>query len=242
MTGVGQGIPSAFYTTVDGWTYEDALLLQENFDEATGPWVHSISYSSSETAVKGAALSLRAYYAQSNTEYQKLGALGISVFAASGDLGATNFDQDAGNPYSPAYGQASCSAFTQFSPQFPASSPYVTAVGATNFYGTSSEQVCSIKNGAIITSGGGFSVYFAQPSYQAAALKSWVASDGGKLTPTAKYNQNNRGYPDVSMLGHNYFVSAKDWRACDTCTSANGNCAVGSATMQSYSVDGTSAR
>ena len=57
--------------------------------------------------------------ARFNVEACKLGARGITVIIASGDDGVANFE---------ARNNASLCGF---SPSFPATSPYVTAVGAT---------------------------------------------------------------------------------------------------------------
>lgn len=86
-----------------------------------------------------------------------------------------------------------------FHPDFPASSPYVTAVGGTNFAAASvvGEEV------AWDGSGGGFSNTFAVPEYQQAAVAGYkmAASAAGTLPPRDMWNQTGRGYPDVSALG-----------------------------------------
>jgi len=97
-------------------------------------------------------------------------------------------------------------------PTFPASSPYVTSVGATQlfsfdsstcFSGTQNscsdiqlgEIVASIATGAIITSGSGFSNLFARPSYQNTTVPAYLAKIG--------FSATGRAYPDVVFLGHN---------------------------------------
>jgi len=94
-----------------------------------------------------------------------------------------------------------------FSPSFPATSPSVTALGATQGpeYGGGPEIVCSSGTGGLITSGGGFSTVFAQPSYQADVVNAYLASSV-TLPPTGMYNAAGRGYPDLSLVGHNYLV------------------------------------
>jgi len=60
------------------------------------------------------------YVAEVNAEFQKIGLRGVSIFAASGDQGA------------PGDANPSCiNRAEPISPLFPASSPFVTAVGAT---------------------------------------------------------------------------------------------------------------
>ncbi len=79
--------------------------------------------------------------------HKQLGVRGFSILFASGDSGA------------------GCnSGKTSFVPNFPASSPYVTAVG-----GTVLAKHGLLEDGNYI-SGGGFSNVFAQPSYQVRAL------------------------------------------------------------------------
>merc|ERR1711907_543394 len=90
-----------------------------------------------------------------NTEAMKLGAQGVTVFVSSGDDGVANFQ---------ARGDAANCGYT---PSFPASSPYVTAVGATQGGVTGgSEVVCSSQTGGVITTGGGFSTQYTAPDYQ----------------------------------------------------------------------------
>ena len=69
---------------------------------------------------------------------------------------------------------------TRVVPLFPAASPYVTAVGATQTSTDANvnlvEVVCSIETGALITSGGGFSAIDPMPDYQAAAVNQYFAN------------------------------------------------------------------
>ena len=133
----------------------------------------------------------------SNTLFMQLGAAGVSVFAATGDNGA----------FFPIPG---CS---QFAPSYPASSPYLTAVGGTtlgsNPGGAScpTEVASSVQYSAVITSGGGFSSAASQtrPSWQNSAVQSWYAS-AQCPKPTAPYTIGGRAYPDVSMLAHNFEI------------------------------------
>jgi len=123
----------------------------------------------------------------------KLGVQGVSIFVSSGDDGVANF---------PA---RSSSSQCSYSPSFPASSPYVTAVGATMGVETGTAEIaCSHSTGGLITTGGGFSGAYSAPSYQASAVSSYF--DTVSPTPEAGYARSGRGYPDVSMSGHNYEV------------------------------------
>ena len=73
---------------------------------------------------------------------------------------------------------------------FPASSPYVTAVGGTSLYATTSGvyQHETVWNNSIGATGGGVSNYFAEPGYQQQNLPS---SDQSLL-------KGNRGLPDIA--------------------------------------------
>lgn len=86
--------------------------------------------------------------------FAQLGARGVSVLVASGDSGV---------------GTTCTSGSTKtFTTSFPASCPWVTTVGGTT--GNSPEKAWS-------GSGGGFSSRFGQPSYQTAAVNSWLTTD-----------------------------------------------------------------
>mmetsp|Transcript_44114 Transcript_44114/g.67652 ORF Transcript_44114/g.67652 Transcript_44114/m.67652 type:complete len:82 (+) Transcript_44114:1027-1272(+) len=77
-----------------------------------------------------------------SNEFMKMGTAGFSVLISSGDDG----------PY-PRY---DCS---EFSLSFPASSPYVTSVGATYINSESTNDI------GVIFGGGGFSSTFATPKW-----------------------------------------------------------------------------
>merc|ERR1711907_701443 len=113
-----------------------------------------------------------------NTEFQKLGARGITVLVASGDDGA------------------GCSKTGQaFGPQFPSSSPYVTTVGGTDM-GHMEETVDF--------SGGGFSNVFSRPSYQDSAVDAYLKQPF--LPSHSKFNVSSRAYPDVAALATGYMI------------------------------------
>ena len=88
---------------------------------------------------------------------------------------------------------------------WPASSPWVTAVGATRFIGQ------EVGNAEMATdqfgSGGGFSKTFDQTNaaWQAEATAQYLQTAPG-LPPPGSYNAKGRGTPDVSALGEGYQV------------------------------------
>jgi len=150
------------------------------------PLIHSISYGSIESELDPTQVQ------SFSTEAMKLGTRGVSIFVSSGDDGVAN--------YIARSNKAECG----FNPSFPASVPYVTAVGATQ--GPENDQaeiMCASSTNGLITSGGGFSTVFTQPSYQSTVVNKYLKS-GPNMPPTTQFNSQGRGYPDVALMGHNY--------------------------------------
>lgn len=128
-----------------------------------------------------------------NDAFRKLGLLGVSVFAASGDSGPGVRSEE-----------FNCNTFT---PSWPSSSPYLTSVGATYANSTTEREV------SVNWSGGGFSTAFTRPAWQAAAVKKYFEVAAASLPPQSFYAANGRGYPDVSALGANFdVVVAGQWQ------------------------------
>jgi tripeptidyl-peptidase-1 len=95
-------------------------------------------------------------------------------------------------------GREGCSPFhRKFHPDFPAASPYITAVGGTDF---AVKSVVGDET-AWIASGGGFSDTFDVPAYQAEAVATYLSSPDADLPPKTMWTPTGRGYPDVSALG-----------------------------------------
>ena len=80
---------------------------------------------------------------------------------------------------------------TRFSPDFPVTCPFVTAVGATQVNPGSTvndpEGACE----QVIFSGGGFSNIFAMPDYQAAAVTSFLTNHPPPFT-SAQFNNSGK--------------------------------------------------
>lgn len=144
------------------------------------PPVHSVSYGNDENQQDS-----EEYMDSVNDQFMLLGLRGISILFASGDMGV--------------YGRTGVTEDGMFHPDFPAGSPYVTAVGGTDF----------VRQGAIGAeeawpgSGGGFSDHFEMPKWQKKAVRSYL-----KLAPHRPgfpdglhFHTGGRGYPDVSALG-----------------------------------------
>ncbi|KAH9171769.1 subtilisin-like protein [Lactarius sanguifluus] len=102
--------------------------------------------------------------------FAQLGARGASVLFASGDDGV---------------GEGDCTA--RFTPTFPATCPYVTAVGGTTSF---------LPEVAASLSGGGFSEYFPRPGYQQQAVSTFLDNLG--LQYSGLYNPLGRGIPDIA--------------------------------------------
>lgn len=117
--------------------------------------------------------------------FGQLGSRGVTILFASGDNGPGG----AGG-----YCENNDQSKQQYVPSFPATCPFVTAVGGTT----------SIPETVATLSGGGFSNYFAQPSYQTSAVQGYLA----KQSATFKkyYNASGRGYPDVAAQAENFVV------------------------------------
>jgi tripeptidyl-peptidase-1 len=142
------------------------------------PYINSVSYGNDEAQQSGAE-----YMYTCNTAFMKAGVRGVSILFASGDQGVC--------------GREGCGFMKiRFKPDFPAASPYITAVGGTNFLGSSIGEETTWSG-----SGGGFSDTFEIPSYQQHAVAAYKASPDAKLPPQAWWNNTGRGYPDISALG-----------------------------------------
>lgn len=108
---------------------------------------------------------------------------------------------------------------TKFVPNYPASSPFVTAVGGTateDFFELGPEVSSSFLvpfspklQMVNELSGGGFSNFFPMPSWQKAAVSQYlsVAQD---LPNPSFYNATGRAYPDVSALRYLFFYQYLD--------------------------------
>eukprot|EP01029_Cantina_marsupialis_P007018 TRINITY_DN17730_c0_g1_i1.p1 TRINITY_DN17730_c0_g1~~TRINITY_DN17730_c0_g1_i1.p1 ORF type:complete len:481 (+),score=116.96 TRINITY_DN17730_c0_g1_i1:52-1494(+) len=137
--------------------------------------VHSVSYGNDE-----AQQSSEDYMDRCNVEFKKAAALGISIIFASGDQGVYGREEQKDNV---------------FHPDFPAGSPYITSVGGTEF------KTDSIgEETATSWSGGGFSNHFAMPSFQKAAVDTYLNDPSANLPPQNMWNRAGRAYPDVAAL------------------------------------------
>jgi tripeptidyl-peptidase-1 len=206
---------TSFWIIAD-WIYEYA---NEILTTPGAPLVNSMSYGWEETnqcdITDCNALGFpdsETYIQRTDAEFLKCGVAGFTVLAASGDNGVEP--------------NRKCTIVYQV---YPASSLYVTTVGATAIVkssestplGADAPPICSDKNCACSTSqeehgamhnnsalfdtGGGFSHYNPRPTWQDAAVEAYYNS--GVAFPSTQYwNNTNRGYPDVAAAGGNIAV------------------------------------
>ena len=188
-----------------------------------------------------------------NTEWQKIGLRGVSVIVSSGDSGChtrsdpyctrpilladyvstTTHNTARRNGCTPTLDPHPLPLLLCFAVPQPASSPFITSVGATEvgnatYFATSEVYMCRNRTGrlasqqllcvsggievavdvqrAYFTSGGGFSNISMSAPYQADAVARYLAQTEVPLPPASMFNAQGRGYPDVSSVGHNGYT------------------------------------
>jgi len=150
----------------------------------------------------------------------KIGLRGVTLTVASGDSGANGRTDE------------QCSE-NHFNPDFPSCSPYITSVGGTEFrdvtYMIDGPPECSLfspssyfcvghgyAENAVsygfseFASGGGFSNISPLPSWQAAAVKTYLNTPIGKALPKGYFNASNRGYPDICAVAETAILISMD--------------------------------
>ncbi|KAJ0163802.1 Tripeptidyl-peptidase sed4 [Colletotrichum tanaceti] len=148
------------------------MMKQEN---AQIPQVISMSYGDDEQTVP------IEYATRVCNLIGMMGLRGVSILGSSGDtgVGAPCRANDGSNT-------------VQFTPQFPATCPYMTSVGGTQAFGPETTWIAS---------GSGFSNYFKQAWYQEAAVNQYLQT--GISPETKAYYQpfanfSGRGFPDIA--------------------------------------------
>lgn len=198
MLAVAPGVPlqETFISSVH-WVESVAYLLGhalEDFimhvvESGERSHVYSLSYQWYESQIDEGIL--RTF----NDVARRLSHHGVTLVADAGDDGVAGWSA------------RSDAARCAYAPLFPASSPYVVAVGGTQGpENNASEIVCSSSTGAFITSGGGFSDYFPRPAWQQSVVSAYNIPS---IVPG--YNTSGRAYPDVAMAAH-YFVTVLNGR------------------------------
>jgi len=181
-----------------GWNEEDQCEAGIGQNECTALGVNSTQY------VK-----------RVNVEFQKIALRGVTLISASGDSGANGRT----DPY--------CTE-NHLNPPYPAASPYITSVGATQIDQSSGQA--NLKNPppgcsgqscasggyeeavsytqAHFASGGGFSWVAPAPAHQRAAVTNYLKS-GVALPPASYFNAAGRGFPDLAAFGSNVLISSE---------------------------------
>jgi tripeptidyl-peptidase-1 len=234
IMGVAQRVATTYWYVGGKDPFLDWITAVADMDDP--PQVNSMSWGSIEQSVSEATKD------QFYIEAAKLAAMGVTVVVSSGDNGVSNFGCHCGGG-SAASDNCACQADSSsdssgwtgdawsgkgYFPSFPATCPYVTAVGGTMGDGGSvpsspdDEIACQViimifqfresdcwwssqsQSNGIITTGGGFSTYYPRPSWQTSALLAYR----NRLTaaPKSGYNSGGRGYPDVSLVAVKYQV------------------------------------
>ncbi|TFK25946.1 tripeptidyl peptidase A [Coprinopsis marcescibilis] len=196
--GLSFPIPGTFWSTAGRPPFIPDLTTPTNTNEPYLDWVdfvlrqkevpHSIStsYGEPEQTVP------RKYAERVCHELAQLAARGVSLMYSSGDGGVGDGSED----------PADHLCFTndgknthRFMPTFPATCPFVTAVGGTN----------DVPETAVFFSGGGFSDYFKRPFYQDRAVGKFLENTPSDLYQ-GLYNRAGRGFPDVAAQGRRFRI------------------------------------
>jgi tripeptidyl-peptidase-1 len=193
IMGVAAGVKTEFWEWAgNDFCHDLNQWSSEILSESDVPLVHSVSY-----GWQGKLSQIGCNDADRSTiedNLAKIAAKGISVLFASGD---------SGSGYTKDFFKGAA-----LYPSWPASSPWVTAVGATRFVDqkVGQPEMATDQFG----SGGGFSDDFAESphaEYQKSFVQTFfsTAPQSG-LPPANMYNATGRGTPDVSAVGEGYQV------------------------------------
>jgi len=163
------------YDTADPMNGVDYVTSHRLASVISNSWTYDCGFTCSDTQLPSSEVS--SYDLRLATD----AAQGVTILFASGDNGWKPDGSTVGT-------------------QFPASDPNVLAVGATNLVLNGCEKtMCTgygSESGAPI-SGGGYSGYFSEPSWQT----STIGSTGSKCR-VGHLNPTCRAVPDVAMLGY----------------------------------------
>jgi hypothetical protein len=185
---VARGATIIYVNSTEAFTSAEYAI-----DQNIAP-ILSISYDTCES------VAYSDYIMTMNSVLKQANAQGMTVVAASGDWGAADCDQQASGSTQPP-----TSASHGLAVGFPASSPYVTGAGGTEFQDTELNWSASNNSnggsalgyipemawndttieGALWASGGGASTLFAKPSWQTGA---GVPADGARDVPDIAFS------------------------------------------------------
>ncbi len=220
-----------WYINYNLWLYQ---MANDMFNREEVPDILSVSYGWAErdqcSVTNCNNKTSEDYVNRVNVEFMKLALRGLTLVIASGDAG------------SPGRTNEGCDNSSDLiNPVLPGSSPWVLSVGAT--YVEKSDDKFKFKtplcnenkcaSGLVTksinfnqtgwTTGSGFGIYKSEqrPIWQRGLVESYLKS-GVYLPDRNNWNVNGRGYPDVSLVGHNCPVlnsgsyEAVDGTSCST--------------------------
>ncbi|CAK4033798.1 Tripeptidyl-peptidase SED2 [Lecanosticta acicola] len=200
ILGISSPIPLTAYNVGGRGGFEKTQFSVQNRNEPYLEWLQDVLAQPDSalprvisTSYADEEQSIPYWYAKRVCQgFAALGLRGVSVLFASGDEGV---GMDGKCCSSKNASQA------MFLPTFPASCPYVTAVGGTRGW---NPEIVGFDARSTFVSGGGFSNYFPQPSYQRDAVNSYVDSLGAMYE--GLYNRSGRAYPDISARSYHYIT------------------------------------
>ena len=179
----GRGLPTWFLSqeTFDMTSWCTKVLGMRDGER---PSVLSVSWGSGESGFEPDHMKT------ANACFQKAALKGISIFTASGDQGTGA----KGGPFG--FG---CK---KFDPTWPATSPYLTAVGGTYLDKTGGDGTEHAWAG----SGGGFSALMDRPSWQEDTVDAYLNASGSALPSAGLWTRTGRAIPDVAALATNFQI------------------------------------
>ncbi|KAF2426239.1 subtilisin-like protein [Tothia fuscella] len=206
ITGVYAPPPGQMNTNEPYLDWVQYMLAKSDGDI---PPVISTSYGEDEASVP------KDYAIRTCQDFAQLGTRGVTLLFSSGDSGVGN----------PAVGDGQCEIFPNpdkpengmpnFLPSFPASCPYVTAVGGTRGLPQSGDRTGNFNVEVAAgypsgiskyASGGGFSNYFTQPTWQKDIVNQYVSQLTREEVDPNMFNKTGRAYPDLAANGQQYAV------------------------------------
>jgi tripeptidyl-peptidase-1 len=202
--GLSHPIPATFFSTPGSPPFTPDLKTPTNTNEPYTDWLDfilaqdkppltiSTSYGDDEQTVP------ESFAKRACAGFAQLGARGVSLMFSSGDFGVGDGDS---NPATQICITNDGTNTTKFLPAFPASCPFVTAVGGT----TNINPEVAVSR---FFSGGGFSNYFDRPFYQEEVVEEYLKALP-KGTYAGLFNPNGRAYPDVSAQSDRFRIFLK---------------------------------
>lgn len=179
LDGNGNALPES---RTDNEPYLEWLEHLLDMSDEELPRVIAVSYADDEQGVP------KAYAQKVCALFGALAARGASVIVATGDGGARGVRRGECLSNDGARRRVTVSSF-------PATCPFVTAVGAVNE--AEPPQVAEFSTG-------GFSNYFPRPRFQSADVEGYIRRLGGPLE--GRYNASGRAIPDISAIGMGFVV------------------------------------